>query len=792
MPSKKEREERLNEKQIKIVIGALLHDIGKVLYRYNDSRNHSQSGYDFLQEQGVDDSRVLEQIMYHHSKFISNADIPKDSPAYITYWADNVSAGADRRSASADLSQGTFEKYVPLQSVFNILNGNDEHQTYQMHIVNDDGKINYPGEHSKSYSDAEYGQIIDNLKSGLKQIEFSQPYVNSLLSVMEANLSYVPSSSDTSQIVDISLFDHVKTTAAIGSCIHEYLKSESVDDYRSALYRNGKDYYDKKSFLMFSMDISGIQNFIYSVDSSEALKSLRAKSFYLEIMLEHIVDELLEMAELSRANLIYSGGGHAYILLPNTRDMIEKIEIFDSKTRDWFIDNYNIELYVAMGYAECSANELMNKVDGSYADIIKRVSSALSSKKSSRYTAEDIRKLNTQHREQHARECRVCGRVDSLTDEDICKFCNSFKKVSGDILNESFISILSGEDTDKNCVKLPYDRYMVLESESELRNRISNDPKHIRSYSKNKMYTGMNLSTKLWVGDYSSASSFSELASASTGIKRLGVLRADVDNLGEAFVNGFSQEYVSLSRTSTFSRKLSMFFKLHINDILSNGNYFISGKPGSRNAARNATIVYSGGDDVFIVGAWDDILNIGIDLQEAFRSYTQGTLTLSAGVGIFPQKYPVKALARQTGSLEEASKDMPGKNAVTLFDPQDRSNTYCWDELKNNVIGEKYRTIDDYFSNVPEKGMAALYKLLEYIRNSDDKINLARLAYMLGRMEPEGRVSDEIRDRHRDFSKTLYQWISNDADGVNRKQLITAIYLYVYLHRKRGDQDGSN
>ena len=40
----------MDNKHISIIIGALLHDIGKVLYRDNDRRNHSESGYDFLKE----------------------------------------------------------------------------------------------------------------------------------------------------------------------------------------------------------------------------------------------------------------------------------------------------------------------------------------------------------------------------------------------------------------------------------------------------------------------------------------------------------------------------------------------------------------------------------------------------------------------------------------------------------------------------------------------------------------------------------------------------------------------
>ena len=37
-------------------------------------------------------------------------------------------------------------------------------------------------------------------------------------------------------------------------------------------------------------------------------------------MMEHIIDTLLDKLHLSRANLIYSGGGHCYMILPNTKE----------------------------------------------------------------------------------------------------------------------------------------------------------------------------------------------------------------------------------------------------------------------------------------------------------------------------------------------------------------------------------------------------------------------------------------------------------------------------------------
>lgn len=51
----------------------------------------------------------------------------------------------------------------------------------------------------------------------------------------------------------------------------------------------------------------------------------------------------------------------------------------------------------------------------------------------------------------------------------------------------------------------------------------------------------------------------------SEGIKKIAVLRADVDNLGTSFVYGFrrgeDERYVTLSRTAALSRQLSLFLR---------------------------------------------------------------------------------------------------------------------------------------------------------------------------------------------------------------------------------------
>ena len=113
----------LTENQIKLTIGSLLHDIGKVTYRSGDGRAHSQSGYEFLKnEADVNDQTILDCVRLHHGREIGSAKLPDNALAYITYYADNVAAFADRRDAEE--GEEGFDRSIPLASVFNVLNGN--------------------------------------------------------------------------------------------------------------------------------------------------------------------------------------------------------------------------------------------------------------------------------------------------------------------------------------------------------------------------------------------------------------------------------------------------------------------------------------------------------------------------------------------------------------------------------------------------------------------------------------------------------------------------------------------
>lgn len=711
-------------------------------------------------------------ILYYYAKKIEkglsakeeikNLDIKENE--YIIKISDSMALSFNKKDSNKSFDS---IKNTALKSIFNTLNENKQNFKYTPKTLEANEGINFPKEEIK-FDEKFYIDIKNELVNKLNKLEYTWEYLSSLLDLLEQKFSYIPISSDS----DISVYDHIKLSVAIGSCIFQYLSENNRLDTQQETFEKYKDFCNEKAFCLYSVDFSGIQDFIYGQYGKEdVLKNLRSRSFYLEILLENIIDELLEKLLLSRANLLYAGGGHAYFIFANTQNTEDKLKEFNLNIGNWLRKIFGIELFLASGYTSCSANEFKNEPSGAYSECFKRVSTEISKNKLQRYSGKQISELNNAEILENERECKVCHRSDKLNSEGECSLCAGFAKLSRKILENNIFKIVK-DNKDSN---LPIYSKGFLSTDTSNKNDDC-----IRIYAKNHL-NNKNLSVKnIYVGDYYRGNTLEELVKDSVGIKRLGVFRADIDNLGKAFVSGFSKEQQTLSRSAVFSRRLTQFFKFYINYILKNGKFEIISSDNKK-IERKAAIIYSGGDDVFIVGAWKDVLEFSVDLYNNLNEFTQGTLSISGGFGIYNPKYPISYIAAQTGELEENSKQLEGKNAITLFD---EDNTYHWEEFIEEVIGEKFKVINRFFSSSQDKGKNFLYNLLELFRKRKDKINLARLAYTLARLENEKNRDDE--EGYQELKEKVYEWMKTEKDA---RQVITAIYIYSYLIRK---EEGEN
>lgn len=825
----------MKEKEI-LIKGALLHDIGKVCYRTGKRINHSKLGGDFLEQYlkpNEEAERLLNCVRYHHKDYLQKAKLDKNDLAYIVYEADNIASGMDRRENEGE--EKGFDPKLNLDSIFSVFYSDKEIQVANKYplIYKDINKaFNYPRKDISLATNSNYEALLNKLKSHFITKDINQISINQLLQIIEEGFSYVPSSTNRAEVCDISLYVHSKITSAVASCMKLYFDEQQIQDYKKYCFNSGsKIFRNEKIYLLISGDISGIQDFIYTVPSKGALKTLRGRSLYIDLLLEEFIDEYLEQIGLSRANVLYSGGGHFYILAPNIEDTKKAIDKLQAKMNRWLMENIGINLYLAIGTAECSANNLMkSEAQGNLFAIVNK---KLKDDKTIRYSKdEDFLEhiFNVEKEEDTAKkECNICHNlVDKLwkynSDEEIaCEFCLNLYKLGQDILTQDLVFVISEEKIDGGIKIFGKDKdlYMYavnIEDINMFKGKI------LRIYSKNSLLEN-DLAIRLYLADYSAKNendevmTFDDLAKSSCkidkGIKRLGVLRLDIDDLGIAFSSGFVSDkdkiednlrYATLSRYADLSKDISMFFKVAINKIcagdLTGGvdfeekafNIFGIAKAQKR----KVNIIYAGGDDLFLVGAWDEVLEVAIDINRAFKQFTNGKLTLSAGMAMFSPTYPISKMAEIAGLLVQMSKNRKDKNSIALFGMETNlkangqlecKHIYTWTDFEMKVCKEKMNyllarlSFDGDKFNKLSVGKSLIYRLMDLIQLADeDKLNIARFAYVLARMQPKQDKDEQKRKVYEDFVSKMYQWINNNED---KKQLATALNLLVYYLRDK-------
>ncbi len=586
-------------------------------------------------------------------------------------------------------------------------------------------------------------------------------------------LSFFPLMPGDRDDGDISLYDFGRLTAAVASCFAMVMDADGADCPKA----------EEESLLLFTCDFSGIQKFIYLISTKSALKMLRSRSFFLEMMMEHLIDELLELCGLARCNCLYAGGGHAYLLLPNIPEIVSAVAQFSGTVNSWLCRQLGVSLYLACGIQPCSPAALFGLAgEDAYSSIFQGLFRKMEHIKFTRYDANTLRMLNLpKNAAEDGRECRICGSI--AKNGDLCSWCDIFARLGGLLTKPHLAFAVADHPIDISWLNIPLpgangSRFICLLSESQAVS-LAGQTGIIRWYSKNEVFSLENC-REIWMGDHCPIVLLEELNGQTEGIKRMGVFRADVDNLGKAFVSGFhspqkGKNYMSMSRTMAFSRSMSAFFKSYINQILA--------------PFTGVLVVYSGGDDLFLLGGWNQLLEAAVALQKAFEQYTGGALTFSGGFGLYPPGYPVARAAEETAELEDFSKNLPGKNAITLF-AADESLCFSWPVFAEKVWQEKYQLLEKFFGNDENgRGNAFLYQLLEFLRRADDRLNLARCAYLLARLKPGKKDGEAKINAYNAFSKQFYSWALQPEE---RRQLLAAIYLYVYLHRKENQDSGRN
>lgn len=570
---------------------------------------------------------------------------------------------------------------------------------------------------------------------------------------------------------NVAFVDKVRATAAVASAIAENPENTPLS--------------------IIAGDLSGIQKFIYTISSDGALKSLRARSFYLELVTEEVVEQLLAQLNLPRTNVVYAGGGNIYILAPgtdNTKNITQKVQI---QFNEWLRKEFQGKVYLALDSSQPFPVEDIadgDKFSQHWTNATKNLAKYKSRKFGNR--VEDLSGLLESYYAHTP--CHVCHRDDELDLEPLnkqepasalaCSTCRKMFQLGGLLFHVEAIVRSKPQEVPKNkkeeaenqlWFKLPacegleavnicyslFDNWKQIVPDSDTILLVNDwELEHYK-------FRHFRNSTPLLLGNYGAQtgeeeeSGFmraNEMVQKAKGIPRMGYLRMDVDRLGQIFARGLKNQQ-TLPRLAGLSRQMSYFFKVYLNSLAANRqdnipecikriphNIQVS-KLLPAKTQRTLLFIYAGGDDLFVSGAWNEVVDFGFDVYQCFRAYTGNhpQITLSGGISINDAKFPLYQAAAESGEAEEKAK-ANNKDSLTLF-----AETFKWKEWLGvyDVQTNNFQTVEYLKSESAPK----IFGIMPFVRRLEAQeigINYSRnfVQHLILTAQVQKQALDKFQD----------------------------------------------
>jgi CRISPR-associated protein Csm1 len=481
---------------------------------------------------------------------------------------------------------------------------------------------------------------------------------------------------------------------------------------------------EKTEFLLVGGDISGIQGYIYDISSKNASKSLKGRSFYLQMLVNSLVVRTLAELNLPYCNVIYDSGGKFYLLAPDLEKNQTALQKLQKEFEEKIFDEHGADLYFSLAFVPFCENTLLDNSGEGLSIAWGTLNEKFTLQKRQKYknlmlnnfdkffADKGIEGSDTQLRDPvTGAEISENDFVWIEKDDNKGEF---FRKKAKDVHGKIFFKKTSAEPVyagkilksvthiasvfnDKNSpwyaqkdiyvfnpCKLNVHHLLIekttdaskfidLTKKENRHGRISrineddfffHSDKHKNFTFRTERYGGNDYPFVSVIKDRKAKDlpkTFSEMAgmqeddrSYSTDFqelkfKRYAVLRMDVDNLGSIFQKSLSGD-VNFARYATLSRSLDVFFKGKLNQIWEQG------------FSESTQIIYAGGDDLFIVGRWDKIIEFAEKIRSEFRTYVgRNDIGISAGIAVVSPKFPIAKAAEMAGEAEKEAKKHPEK-----------------------------------------------------------------------------------------------------------------------------------
>jgi len=704
----------MQERTMIAVLAALLHDIGKfrertfdplpawaVGYRAEAKYNHEPFSAVFVDDfmnGWTDDQHTLRRLVLKHH----DPSLPDE---LLVSLADRLSAN-ERAETEGDEEGARGRAESVLRAVLSRvkLDGReaDAHLYHELTTLSLNRRELIPGREVSGSAEA-YRALWQAFTKEMTRVPRGDS--TTLLAVLRKFTWAIPSDTRRDTIPDISLYHHLKTTAAIVAClISEELSEADLQRFHTALtqlyYKKSltpteEKLLDRNLCALVKGDISGTQDFLYLLTSSGAARGLRGRSFYLQLLTETIAHWTLCQFTLPVTNLLFVGGGHFYLLLPYTQTT-ERMDNLRQRIAEKLWRAHKGDLSLIMDFVPVTARDFLEREAGgnAFANRWDEVSRKVNERKQRKWydLGNDaiVRSLFTSKQRGTTAEdtCQVChneGRLEVEEGVRKCQQCRQFEELGRLLRDPTHQIVFTVTEADPPENGDWRDALRAFGTEVRLIHEGEDVPHKPSGATVAMVYTldstdflNDDVQQRFRWGDLpvgfdfrlladatprtadGNIADFGDLAEASDGVKWLGVLRMDVDSLGDVFKKGLG-EYATISRMSTLSESLRLFFEGWVPQLCRQHNCFnlATGEGKDR-----LYLIYAGGDDLFVVGAWSVLPELAKQIRDDFHAFVGGDhVTLSGGIAIEHQKFPLYQLANDAKyALDDQAKEFKRPN----------------------------------------------------------------------------------------------------------------------------------
>lgn len=655
-----------------LALAALLHDIGKFRMRHiQPNKRHQEHSYEFVTEEFADffsscDETFRNAIRHHHPE-----RYPKCRPDQLQHLIEKQVILADRLSASEREDEEREREYFgqsALVSIFSRLEGATLEYRYRLTALNLDNRdVLIPSESAEVNQDA-YTALWKDFTSELRKATagcvYTPAFYQTLVALLRKYTSRMPSStpwgqSETRTVPDISLYDHLRTTAAIAVCIGRERSEEQVD----ALLGKDKGCADEKICSLIKGDLSGIQSFLYQIVSDGASNQLRGRSFYLQLLTEAIAHDVLRQLHLPITNLLLASGGHFYILAPY-RETQEKLQTIRQRITQNLWAFHRTDLSCLLASTSLMASDF---APDKFSDKWHGVGEKVRHRKLVKYaemTSEDMFETFFQPQENTPNDYRFETLGQKLRHaESLVAFEVEASPVGENpdwqaAIKAFGLDVHLRKEDDPPLEKPPGAQRAIVYSLKDTDFLADAVIEKFKWDGVDVRYDFRMLPQVIAHNADDTIADYNALANASEGVLWLGALRMDVDDLGSVFKEKLGR--ATISRVVSLSASLRLFFEGYIPKLCRDYN--------AQHTRDRLELIYAGGDDLFLVGAWNALPEIAEHIRCEFRHFVTGDhITLSGGIVIEHKKYPLYQFAAQSGDAEGNAKRIGGKNAITFL-----------------------------------------------------------------------------------------------------------------------------